>query len=72
MLLEREVYSQYFNMRKFNLENKDITIINFYHEMKYSVGLLMTFKEMGEFVKSVLKAKTKFELDKEVRLRLHQ
>jgi hypothetical protein len=59
-------------MRKFNLESKDQTIINFYYELKYCLGLIIKYKDIGALDRAVLKAKTKFELDQEVKLKLHQ
>jgi hypothetical protein len=40
----------YLSIKRFNNENKDTNLSNFYNELKYSLNILMNFKDIVDFI----------------------
>ena len=50
LMLSKEQNKMYFNIRRFNLDNKEQTIKNFYNELKYALNLIVGFKDILNFI----------------------
>jgi hypothetical protein len=61
----------YLSIKRFNNENKDTNLNNFYNELKYSLYILMNFKDIVDFIYQLLKLRSITDIDKDIRLYLH-
>ena len=61
----------YLSIKRFNNENKDTNLVNFYNELKYSLYILMNFKDIVDFISQLLKLRSITDIDKDIRLYLH-
>lgn len=61
----------YLSIKRFNNENKDTNLLNFYNELKYSLYILMNFKDIVDFIYQLLKLRSITDIDKDIRLYLH-
>ena len=61
----------YLGSKRFNGENKAANLTNFYAEMNYALDLIITTKDIVDFIFQLLLKSNSEELDREIRLYLH-
>jgi hypothetical protein len=69
--LNKAIIKMYLSIKRFNNENKDTNLVNFYNELKYSLYILMNFKDIVDFIYQLLKLRSITDIDKDIRLYLH-
>ena len=69
--LNKNIIKMYLSIKRFNNENKDTNLVNFYNELKYSLYILMNFKDIVDFIYQLLKLRSVTDIDKDIRLYLH-
>ena len=69
--MSKEQCKLYFSIKRFNYEDKDAVIKVFYQELKYSLNLIVGFKDIMDFIYDLLKLRSITDIDKNIRLRLH-
>ena len=70
--LLREQTEEYLSIKRFNQESKEQTLRNFYTELKYTLNLIVGFRDIVDFIYQLLKLRTIVEIDKDIRLHLHR
>lgn len=53
-------------------ESKDLKIKSLFSELKYSVNLILSVKNTMDFIQEFFQVKSVSEIEKDLRLRLHQ
>ena len=48
--LNKNLIKMYLSIKRFNNENKETNLLNFYNEMKYTLNILMNFKDIVDFI----------------------
>jgi hypothetical protein len=59
-------------IKRFNQENQENTIRSFHNELKYSLSLVVAFKDLVDFIYGLLRLRSISDLDKDIRLSLHR
>eukprot|EP00347_Sterkiella_histriomuscorum_P010555 403375839 len=72
LLMARDQFKQYLNQKRFNLDDKIASILNYFNELKYALYLLMGMRDVSQYIVSLQRLQSLEEWKLSLQLNLHK